>query len=106
MAQLPQSDPKFSVIQAATLGDNLLVAAVPGKRIKVIGYRLSASGSVTVKFRSNTSDITGLAFMSANQNTGKPGNPGLFRTNPGEALNLNLSANVAVGGHLTFCEVG
>lgn len=94
-------------IVAASSGDNTLVAAVTGKKIRVHGYELSASGAVNAKFRSGSTDITGLLYLAA---AGSPSDAqdrygdtdGLFETVAGAALVLNLSAAVAVGGWVDY----
>lgn len=98
---------KFASIAAAGSGDNALVAAVVGKKIRVISVALSASAAVNAKFRSAAVDISGLFYfgstgpaltLARNQN-------GWFETAAGAALNINLSGAVAVGGMLSYIEV-
>jgi hypothetical protein len=50
---------KYAPINATTSGDTQIVAGVSGKRIRVIAYAVIASATVSIKFRSGTSDITG-----------------------------------------------
>jgi hypothetical protein len=94
-------------ITSAGAGDNTLVAAVAGKKIRVHGYELSASAAVNAKFRSGTTDITGLIYLAAAGSGAdaqdRAGDPdGLFETVAGQALVLNLSAAVAVGGWVDY----
>jgi len=103
---------RFAKIDASASGDNQVVAAVAGKRIRVISYTLITSAAVTAKWRSASTDITGGMAFAANGGSEpsvsilSPGGIfGLFQTEPGEALNLNLSSAVAVGGHLVYIEV-
>jgi hypothetical protein len=103
---------KTAVISASASGNTEVVAAVAGKRIRVLQYRLVCGGDVTVKFRSASTDITGGMPFATNGgiSAGAPVQTpaGLlfeFQTAPGEALNINLSAAIAVGGHLTYQEV-
>lgn len=100
-------DVKHAVIATAAAGATQLVAAVVGKRIRVLGYTLVAAAAVTAKFQSATNDLTGALPLAANGGaspTGAPQVP-LFETNVGEALNVNLGGAVAVAGHLTYMEV-
>lgn len=99
--------PKFAAISAASTGDNTLVAAVPGKRLRVLKYTVVASGAVGVKFRSGTgTDLTGSMSLGAGSGVGGAYCPaGHFETAPGEALALGLTAGVGVAGHLTYIEV-
>lgn len=102
--------PTVTPIAASSSGDNELVAAQTGKRIRVIAYKLSFSGTVNAKFRSATTDLTGLIYGVAAKDSDAPhyseaglrNPPGQFETAPGEALNLNLSGATAVGGYLVW----
>jgi len=99
--------PKFAIIQEASSGDNEVVAAVTGKKIRVLAYNFMSNGAVNAKWRSGTTDISGLSYMDA-AGKGKvaPFNPvGWFETAAGAALNLNLSGAVAVGGECVYVEV-
>jgi len=104
---LPLSSPKYQPVSASGSGDNPIVSAVTGKKIRVLHYVVSASGSVNWKWKSGAStDLTGLSYGVANTNLSAVSPAGLFETAAGQPLNLNLSAAVAVGGHVTYCEVG
>lgn len=99
---------KFAKIAAAGSGNNTVVAAVAGKKIRVLGYKLSAVGTVNAKWQSAAggTDLTGLNYMVANTQVVVPYNPaGWFETIAGELLNLNLSAAIAVGGELVYVEI-
>lgn len=99
------STKRFAPVSAAGAGANQLVAAVPNNRIVVIGYVIVAAGAVSVKFQSGANDITGLMALAANGGLVVPAGDeyaALFQTNVNEALNLNNSAAVAVGGHLAY----
>ncbi|MDB5350781.1 MAG: hypothetical protein JWN86_2028 [Planctomycetota bacterium] len=99
--------PKFAAISAAISGDNTVVAAVVGKKIRVLKYTIVTSGAVAAKFRSSSGvDLTGGMSLSANSGVGGAFCPvGLFETISGDGLALNLSGAVAVAGHLTYIEV-
>jgi hypothetical protein len=98
--------PKFAKIQASSSGDNAIVAGVSGKKIRVLNWAFSANGTVAVKWRSNTTDVTGPRYLIQYASAGRSGGPnGVMETAAGEALNLNLSAAVAVGGELAYIEV-
>lgn len=100
-------DVKHAPITSAASGSNLLVAAVAGKRIRVLDYTIVAAGAVTAKFQSAANDLTGALPLPANGGASVAGAPAvpLFETNVGEALNLNLGGAVAVAGHLTYQEI-
>ncbi len=98
-------DLKFAAITAAALGDNTAVAAVAGKRIKVSSYVLIASGAVSVKWKSGAAtDLSGAMAFAANGGLAPPAEPSahVMQTAQGQALVLNLSAAVSVGGHLSY----
>lgn len=96
-----------AAIAASSSGDNTLVAAVTGKKIRVHAYELSASAAVNAKFRSGTTDITGLIYLAAagagSDAVERSNDPdGLFETVAGALLALNLSGAVPVGGWVDY----
>jgi hypothetical protein len=100
--------PKFAVIAASSSGNNTLVAAVGGAKIRVLAYNFIANGTVNAKFQSGAggTDLTGLKYCVANMGLCAPFNPvGWFETASNTLLNLNLSAAIAVGGELVYVEV-
>jgi hypothetical protein len=100
--------PKFAVIDAASSGDNTLVAAVAGKKIRVLSYTIIASGAVTVRFEDGASGtaLTGQMNLTTNSGVSVPFSPvGHFETTANTLLNLELSAATSVDGHLTYVEV-
>jgi hypothetical protein len=95
-------------ISAALNGNNTLVAAVAGRRIRVLGAVLVAAGIVAPKFQTGAggTDLTGAMPMVANGVLTLPFNPeGWCETAVNTLLNLNLSAAIAVTGVLTYVEV-
>lgn len=102
---------KSVAINASASGDNTLVAAAVGKRIRVFGFLLSFSGSVNAKFTDGAagSTIAGLFYGAADVQVQAPcvppvmgSQPGWFATSQGNALVLNLSAATAVGGVVLY----
>lgn len=100
-----QADIEFAKIDASTSGDNQVVAAQAGKSILVLHVLVIAAAAVTVKFRSNATDITGPLSLAANGGFVDDSDLGIFRTEEGETLNINLSGNQAVGGCVTYAIV-
>ena len=96
---------KFAPIAATASGDNEIVAAVSGKKIRVISFFMISDTAATVKFRSATTDISGGLPVSANGGVSADSSNGLMETVAGAALNLNLSAVINVGGALSYVEV-
>lgn len=98
--------PMFATIDASAAGDNLVIPGAAGKRIRVLRWGLTAKNEVEAKWRSGSADITGARLLTKYASAGGAYCPvGVFQTLPGEALNLNLSAAVAVGGELTYVLV-
>lgn len=101
--------PKFAKIDAATSGDNTLVASVSGKKIRVLSVYYVASAAVTTRFESGAGG-TALTGQHQHANAGEgmvlPFNPlGWFETAATTLLNLELSGAVSVDGALTYVEV-
>lgn len=109
-ASIPGSSPiKYAVIDDASSGDNELVAAVSGKKIRVLSVFAVAANTVTVRFESGAGGtaLTGQMVLT-NPSDGfvLPFNPGgWFETAAGAALNLELSGAVSVDGCLSYIEV-
>lgn len=99
--------PKYKKIDCSSSGNNEIVAAVTGKKIRVIQWVVSPSDAVNFKWRSASTDLTGFHYAAnAGNGVSEPWNPvGYFETASDEALNLNLSAAEAVGGSLVYVEV-
>lgn len=101
------TNPTRVAVAVSASGSSQLVAAVAGKRILVLGGLLVADAAVTIKFVSGATDITGTMALSANGGLGLSPSPlGHLRgVNVNEALNINLSSAVNVGGWLTYVTV-
>lgn len=101
---------KRAVIAAAGSGDNSAVAAVAGKKIRVLSGVLTMTGTaVTIRFESGASGspLTGQMTPAQGQSIVLPHNPyGWFETAIGESLNLELGGAQAVAGVLVYIEVG
>lgn len=95
-------------ITASASGDTPVVAAVTGKKIRVKGFAITngAASVQNVKWRSGTTDITGLFYSTAigpiASHPLAPVNEFYFETAAGQALVLNLSAATAVGGSVQY----
>lgn len=101
--------PKFAVIDAASSGDNTLVAAVAGKKIRVLAAFLTMTGTaVTIRFESGASGVALTGQMTPTQGSTfvLPFNPcGWFETVAGSLLNLELGGAQSVDGALVYVEV-
>lgn len=99
---------KYAIIDNATSGDNTLVAAVTGKKIRVISGVLVSSGTVNVRFESGAGGtaLSGVINLVANTGFIIPYNPdGNFETAASTLLNLELSGAVSVDGWITYKEI-
>ena len=96
---------QYAPINATTSGDTQIVAGVSGKRIRVIAYAVIANATVSIKFRSGTTDITGSMRIVEGGGIAHAYDGGLFQTAVGQPLNINLSANATVGGYVVYREV-
>lgn len=95
-------------IAASSNGNNTLVAAVTGKRIRVYQVLLVAAGAVAVTFQSGATgtDLTGPMTLATSVGFSSGWNPvGHFETAAATLLNLSLGGAVAVSGWLTYAEI-
>ncbi len=102
------SELQYASVDAASSGDNTLVAAVAGKRIRVVSLFLVASGAVAVAFESGASGtaLTGQMNVGSKGNVVMPFNPeGWFQTVAGALLNMELGGATSVDGCLTYVLV-
>ena len=100
--------PKFEKIDVATSGNNTLISAVSGKKIRVLSLLMVAAGTVNTRFESgaNGTALSGQMNLVANTGFCLPFNPvGWFETASAVLLNLELSAAISVDGILTYVEV-
>lgn len=100
--------PKFAIIDAATSGDNTLVSAVVGAKVRVLACFMVAAGAVNARFESGAGGTALSGQMNLTTNSGfvLPFNPvGWFETAANTLLNLELSGAVSVDGSLVYVEV-
>lgn len=95
-------------IACSSSGPNEIVAAIAATRIVVRAVKLSAAAAVNAKFQSDGTpdDLEGLTYLVAQGGYVMPYlASGWFETLAGEALSLDLSAAVAVGGVVVYGKV-
>lgn len=102
---------KTAKIDATSAGDNVILAGVVGKRIRVLAYILAISNNSYIRWKSGTTPISGEMHMSGGSNMAihmgdqwPGGGLPVLVTEPGEALVLNVGGAVTVGGHMTYME--
>lgn len=99
-------DAKKAVISLAATGT--VVAAVTGKKIRVLAYTIVGGGTATVTFKSGAAGtaLTGAMSLVVNSVLSVPYcEAGHFETAASALLELSLGASVAMAGHLTYVEV-
>ena len=99
MSQIVQAN--FAVINASASGDNIIVAGVTGKPIKIWQFFFVAAGAVNVTFKNGASisqsgaiPLTGAGSSFYAQYTGMPWS----WTDPGNNWIINLSGAVGITG--------
>ncbi len=108
--------PKFANIGAAASGNNALVAAATGKKLRLLAIALIATGEVNLYFNDGTAELfadsSNSVPLDATGSNGTGGfvlgfNPlGWFETaDVNRPLNVHLSAAVGVCGSLVYVEV-
>lgn len=101
--------PKFVAVDKASSGDNEVVAAVTGKKIRVLAGLLVMTGTaVTIRFESGAGGTALTGQMTPTQGNVIPlafCPLGHFETAPGAALNLELGGAQSVDGWLVYVEV-
>jgi hypothetical protein len=100
-----------SAINAAASGPNTIVPAQPGRRVRVLGFLLTAAGAVSVQWQDGGgANLSGLLVIAAAGGTiTAPIAPPVVGTElfwmvgtTSQSLILNLSAAVGVGGMVIF----
>jgi hypothetical protein len=109
MSNLTAVTPVHVAIDAASSGDNTLVAAQGTSNIILVHQVfLVASAAVTVRFESGAAGtaLTGQIQLAANQGFVLPFSPvGWFKTAANTLLNLELSGATSVDGSLAYTVV-
>lgn len=99
-----------AVINATASGTNKIVSGVANRRIRVLGFTLSFSGTVNAQFQDSASNnLSGIHYGVADTQVVAPIAPpvvgsqvGWFIAAAGADLDLNLSAAVTVGGTVVY----
>lgn len=106
-----QLTPKFKLINETATGDNEIVAAVSGKKIRVLSYVVTGDVAGTFRWESPAgTPISGLMVMTAvgisNGCVEASFNPcGHFETTSGGALSVEMTTASDLQGHLTYILV-
>jgi hypothetical protein len=105
---------KYAQINATVSGNTTVIPPTVGKVLRVLSVVLTAAGTVTATFTSGVGgpQLTGPLQLAAGQTLASGQAPATvagrsfshFETRQGDALVLNLSAAVTVGGWLVVDE--
>lgn len=100
------SEVKYAVISASSSGDNTIVALVASTVLRVISYAFVVNGTVSVTWKSgaSTAKSGAMPFVVNGGMICQESTRGWFETASGEAIVMNLSAAVAVYGHIAYVE--
>lgn len=100
------SAPMFAPISASTSGNNTLVAASAGRKIRVLSVNFIAADAVNATFKSGSVAVSGAYPLTAQSGAALGYSPvGHFETVAGQALVLTLDGAVQVSGCLTYVLV-
>lgn len=97
--------PLFETIDDEVDGNNTIVAATAGKKIRVLAAVLVSAGTTTVQFQSGAGGtaLTGAMTLAVNSGFTLPFNPvGWFETAAGSLLNLANTENISVDGCIVY----
>lgn len=104
-----RAEPKFVRVNAVADGDNVVIAAVAGKRIRVISYVLMATAAGTISIQDTAGTPVVLAQFPLAANSGVSYAGGLeapaFETGPGLGVEINNPVGVDTLGHIAYLEV-
>jgi hypothetical protein len=100
-------DHLYAIVDAASAGDNTIVAAVTGKKILVLAYVLVASGGAQTLLRwesgASGTAMTGEMDLGDNLSLVAPyAAGGHFACAVSVLLNLQITAATSVDGHVTY----
>jgi hypothetical protein len=101
--------PQFARFATSSSGKTTIVSAQgSGKKIRVLRWNASANGGVGITLYSGASTaISGVKYMTQYASAGGAYCPvGICETAANEALEIDLSAAVAVSGEITYIVVG
>jgi hypothetical protein len=98
--------PKYAFVNATAPGNTVVVAAVAGKKIRVLRWQASANSATTVRFRSGSTEISPAYYFAQYKDGGGSYCPvGHFETAANTALNVDLSVAGTVGVAVVYVEV-
>ena len=98
-------DVLYAAIDCSSSGDNTIVASDATNKIRVLGYVITASAAVNVRWKSGATNKSGLLYLDTKGGVSHHTEDGCMETvNSADALILNLSSAVTVGGHIAYVK--
>ncbi len=98
-----QQTVQFASFSDATGDQNVVVAAVTGKKIRVLSYTMNAAGALnTIAWQSASTALSGVFDYADMATVSAESEYGLFETAAGEALNITMTAAALVAGHVSY----
>lgn len=82
-----------------------VVAAVPTRSIRVVSLMLTISAATNIRWLSAAANISGLMEFADSGGLTHSEKTGIFWTQVGDALRINVDAAATVAGTLTYIEV-
>lgn len=102
-------DVKYAAVAAESDGDNTVVAAVSGKKLRVLGYALTVDVTGKITVQDNTSTPVVLATLHVVAGTPATYSGGgdcpAFETAEGKGLEISNPAGTNTYGHIAYQEV-
>jgi len=95
---------KQAVIDFATAATHEVVAAVPGKSIRVVSMFFTVGGPCNLTWQSGSTPLTGAMEFADSGGMTHESQDGIMWTTKGEALNLDSDAVVQLSGTITYFE--
>ena len=111
MGNVTRSSPQVTPVRSAianpsTATTTQLVAAVAGKKYRVVALAIVSTIANNVNLESSTTDITAVFPLGANGGIVLPYNEhGWCETAVGEALQVTTTAATATGVHVRYVEI-
>lgn len=103
---------KTAIIDTTTIGDNVILTGIPGKRFRVYAYILFSESQNYFIWKSGATALSGQMHMPAGGNAAihlgdnwPSGGMPVLQTGVGEDLVLYLNGAHHAGGHITYGEV-
>lgn len=110
MATFP-ADVKYAKVDAAADGDNTIIAAVTGKKIRVLGYAptgaSTAGGTITLQDTAVTPVVHAKLSLGATGGVAYSGglDAPAFETAAGEGVEVNNPTGADTFGHMVYVEI-